>query len=320
MNTDWNDLIQRYIAGRTSDEETRQLEAALKADDALADLYLRHSELDVALEGHAASAAAITELLIAPDAAIPGRPARWFIWRPLTAAAAGIAFGILCTSVVFGYLVPALNSPVTLLEESFEQSEAPQAAGVPTTVGMWSGDFAEITGAQKGVTPRRGGKMWRFLRADNAQATTTRANYVGEAMRVVDLKSLRGAGEKAGGQIEISAWFAQGPSAPELIYHWNIKAAAFQGQVTDAPKLWGKWDDASVCLVGHEVRAERSGRWQRVSLTMLLPANADFLVFECAVVQKHPPITEGVAEFPAHYLDEVRVRHLPAPHDGQLLE
>jgi anti-sigma factor RsiW len=36
MNTDWNELIHRYIAGQTTDEETRHLEASLKADDKLA--------------------------------------------------------------------------------------------------------------------------------------------------------------------------------------------------------------------------------------------------------------------------------------------
>ena len=38
MNTDLNDLIQRHIAGLTTDEEARHLADALKTDDALADL------------------------------------------------------------------------------------------------------------------------------------------------------------------------------------------------------------------------------------------------------------------------------------------
>lgn len=320
MNTDWHDLIQRHIARLTTEEEAALLQDTLKQEDAVARLYLRYMNLDVALEAHAASSEAVSEMLVSADSSPSSRSIRWLSWRPLAAAAAGIMLGMLCTSVVFGYLVPALNSPVRLMEESFEQSETPRAAGVPTTAGIWSGDFAEITGAQQGVAPRSGGNMWRFLRADNVQATAAKANYVGEAMLVLDLKSLHGTGGKTGGQIEISAWFAQGQAVPESLYHWNIKAAAFHGQVPDAPRLWGKWDDASVCLGGREVQAERSGRWQRVSMTMLLPANADFLVFECAVVQRHPPITEGVAEFPAHYLDDVRVRLLPAPHDGQSLE
>lgn len=98
MNTDWNDLIQRYIDGQTSQIETRRLQAALKADDALADLYLRHTELDVALEAEAASAEVTRELLSAPMASATSRGGHWLSWRPLTAAAAIVVFGLL----VFG--------------------------------------------------------------------------------------------------------------------------------------------------------------------------------------------------------------------------
>jgi hypothetical protein len=55
MNTDWDDLIQKHVSGIASDEETQQLFAALKVDDAVADLYLRHVGLGLALEAKAAS-------------------------------------------------------------------------------------------------------------------------------------------------------------------------------------------------------------------------------------------------------------------------
>lgn len=85
MNTDWNDLIQHHIAGLTTNEEARCLAAALKTDDALADLYVRHVELELSLEAKAASAEATRELLTAPPST---RPIRWLSWRPLAAAAA----------------------------------------------------------------------------------------------------------------------------------------------------------------------------------------------------------------------------------------
>ncbi len=235
----------------------------------------------------------------------------WFSWRPLAAAAAGIALGMFCTSVVFAYVSPRLSKAMTLLAESFESIPAPQAGGVPTATGNWSGDFAEIVGPQNGVTPHSGGKMWRFLRADNALGEDAPASYVGEAIHVIDLKPLRSAGAKPGSQLEISAWFAAGAVARDFRCHWNIKAAAFEGEATNAPTLWQKWDQASTSLAQREIVAEPGGRWQRVSVTMLLPMNADFLVFECAAVQRKPAVVQGVAEFPAHYVDNVRVRLIP---------
>ncbi len=235
----------------------------------------------------------------------------WLSWRALATATAGIAFGMLCTTVVFGYITLPPWKTLSLFEAGFEDDPAPEATGVPTATGLWGGDFAEIVGSQPGVTPRSGEKMWRFLRADNAQPTSARANYVGEAIRVIDLKPLRNAGLKPGSQIEVSAWFAQGQNTPEEHRHWVVKAAAFEGQISDAPSLWAKWDQASTSLAKREVPATLTGRWQWVGTTMALPANADFLVFECGVVQRVPALLEGVAKFPAQYVDDLKVRVLP---------
>lgn len=241
-------------------------------------------------------------------------------WRPVTAAAAGLIFGTLCTSVVFGYIGAGPRRPVPVLEDGFEHIAPPKPLGVPRDFGEWSGDFAEIVGPQNGVTPHGGKRMWRFLRADNETPKISPRHYVGEAIHVVDLKPLRTAGAKAGAQVEISACFAQAETAPSFRYHWNIKAAAFEGSVTEAPTLWGNWNDASASLAKREVLAHPTGEWQRLSVTMQLPPNADFLVFECAVVQHQPAILEGVATFAAHYLDDVRVRLLPPTREAVIPE
>jgi hypothetical protein len=237
-------------------------------------------------------------------------------WRPVTAAAAGLIFGMLCTSVVFGYIWTGPRRPIPVFEDGFEYIAPPKPSGVPRIFGQWSGDFAEIVGSQNGVTPHGGRRMWRFLRADNETSDGAPRHYVGEAIHVVDLKPLRAAGAKAGAQIEISACFAQAQAAPSFRYHWNIKAAAFEGNVSEASTLWGNWNEASASLAKREVLAHPNGQWQRLSVTMQLPPSSDFFVFECAVVQHLPAISEGVATFPAHYLDDVRVRLLPPTREA----
>jgi cellulase/cellobiase CelA1/ferric-dicitrate binding protein FerR (iron transport regulator) len=95
MKTDWHDLIQRHISELTMEEEDMILEAALQQDDAVARLYLRYMNLDVALEAQAAALEAVAEILISADAAAPAIETRWFSWRPLIAAAAALVVGFL---------------------------------------------------------------------------------------------------------------------------------------------------------------------------------------------------------------------------------
>ena len=90
MNPHWHDLIQRHMAGLMSEEEAAALHELLRQDDDAARLYLRYTNLDLALEAKAASAEASHELLTAP---LPNRTSRWLAWRPLAAAAAGLVFG-----------------------------------------------------------------------------------------------------------------------------------------------------------------------------------------------------------------------------------
>ncbi len=70
---------------------------------------------------------------------------RWSAWRPLTAsAAAGIVFGMFCTSVVFGFSVRSLEKVVSLLQEGFESGAAPLVTGIPQELNQWTGDDSEI--------------------------------------------------------------------------------------------------------------------------------------------------------------------------------
>ena len=62
MKHDWNDLIQRHLCGLCTQAETEVLLEALRSDDWVADLYVSHVNLDVALEGTAAGFALLEDL------------------------------------------------------------------------------------------------------------------------------------------------------------------------------------------------------------------------------------------------------------------
>ena len=145
MNTDWHDLIQRHSAGLTTEEEAALLHDTLKQDDAVARLYLRHMNLDVALEAHAGATEAMKEMLIAADAAPQSRATRWLSWRPLAAAAAGIVIGCFSASIVWAISSP--NSTTerlsSLINGSFDDHRLER--GFPLETGVWGGDEAAVS-------------------------------------------------------------------------------------------------------------------------------------------------------------------------------
>jgi hypothetical protein len=309
MNAHDLSLIHGHLNNTLDQAEFCRLQSLLRTSPQARRMLRSLAAVDIKLQQLAAANPSTLELLGTPPPK-PSTPARWLAGSPLTAAVAGLLLGLFCASMVFAYISPTAYKPITLLDCSFENTPTPQPLGVPNLFGTWGGDHAEIVHTHGGVKPRSGNRMWRFLSANNAVEGDAPLNYVGEAIHVLDLRPLQTAEMRPGSLIEISAWFAQGTTDPDSRYHWNIKAAAFEGDVSDAPNFWGNWDDASACLVRREIVAEPSNQWQPLSVNMTLPLNATFLVFECATVQRKPAIKQGIAQFPAHYLDDVRVRVL----------
>jgi len=93
MNTDWHDLIQRYMAGLTTDSEFARLQEELKRDDGLARLYLRYMNLDIQLEARAATRVAVSEVL-AQRMPTDAPQSRSVAWKFLAAAAVVALLGI----------------------------------------------------------------------------------------------------------------------------------------------------------------------------------------------------------------------------------
>jgi hypothetical protein len=79
MKMEYDELMQRYLSGLATEEESRALEALLIKDDGLADRYLRLIELDVALEAEAEGRG---------ERVVSAKPRR--IWLPLAAAACAV--------------------------------------------------------------------------------------------------------------------------------------------------------------------------------------------------------------------------------------
>jgi len=246
-----------------------------------------------------------------PDSRIH-KPARWFAWRQLTAAAAGLAIGLFSATVVFAYVVPKtpliITKALPLADAGFEASTKVPARGIPTEARGWSGDYLHVVEAENGITPKQGQRMLRFLRSDNERSPKDERSYVGEVAQVIDLRPLRA--ELAGAEqlVELSAQFNSIPTPTTPKYEFAVKTASFRGDIADAPRLWED-REASVSRSDRFVIADSDvATWQRVVVSLMVPPDADFLVIDCAVVFKGRQKDHSATEFPGHYVDQVEVR------------
>ena len=242
----------------------------------------------------------------------PARVQRPGVWNrllnPFTAMAAGLVIGLLSASMVFAYVSPrrepARTRLLPLADSSFEAGGPFLARGVPASSARWSGDYCQVVGAEQGVAPMHGDKMLRFLRSDSETTGAGKATYVGEAAQLIDLRPFRAELQQGDALVELSAWFQSVPLPGER-YEFAVKAAAFHGELTDAPMLWEARDT-------HGSYAMRSApattKWQQVSTTVSVPNDADFLVIECTVARKGARAKQGALEFAGHYVDGVQVR------------
>jgi hypothetical protein len=295
MNHDWHDLIQRYIADTLSDDEALALQNALKSDADLRALYLDYMSLDVALGSHAESRAAVNEILASPMAGETSRSARWLSWRPITAAAAGIVFGMFCTSVVYGLVVPRSLEKKTALritEASFENPQLPLAKDFPPVPALWGGDEAEVVPAENGITPKHGHLMLRLVRTSNGAPLLFPRLYQVIALPP-STTELR--------EIEVSASFAS--SDPASSPYYSIRAYA----VTEAPERLGPdWFDhrdeaIASAATGFDSPLGKRG-WQTFGLRIQVPSKARSLVVFFGVKTRD----ESQPKLP-HYLDAVLV-------------
>lgn len=339
MNTNWQDLIQRYLSGTITDAEARSLEQKLMADPALRDCYLDALNLDSALEATAESAQTalslpvpLSQQTLAAASAVAAS-ARWTSWRPLAAAVAGIVFGMFCTSVVFGFGARSSDKVMLLLQENFESGPAPLVAGVPPVPDRWSGDYSEIVAEFEGVKPKDAGKMARLLRSDHEGRTVPRPSRQGDLMRVIDVRPFLSHANGAEVVLTLSARFNAVPFPGSERYEGMVTVYALgtdtnlHGATEDSVKK-----DALAFSVGFSGAADRNpGTWQTASTRLLLPPGADRVMVKISFCRL-PAAGETALSLPAsqtfsgHFIDDIRasirireeVTGQPAPTEAPL--
>jgi hypothetical protein len=321
VNMDWHDLIQRYISGTITEAETKALERQLETDAALRDWYLDAVHLDSALEV-AAEAAELALSLPVPfsQRALTrrsSRPSLWLSWRPLAAAAAGIVLGAFCASVVFAYVVPALEKVTTVLQESFESGPAPRVTGVPIETGHWSGDYTEVVGEQQGVKPESGSKMLRFLRADYEGKPNPEENHVGDLYRLIDMRPYREEFADGASVAQVSAAFnaSEFPLDQRFDCSLTLYALDAESATNGSTRSGIKRSEAPLGIQKSRMTLDHHpATWQRLRSELRLPPSTDFLMVRICI--QYPLKSAPRPTFTGHYVDDVRLtmaRRNPLP-------
>ena len=238
---------------------------------------------------------------------------RWFSWRPLTAAAAGIMVGMFCTSVVFGFGARSVEKVLSLLQESFESGPAPLVTGVPPLAEQWSGDYSEIVLDHEGVKPKDGSKMARLLRSDHEGRTVPMPSRQGDLMRALDVRPFLA--EAKGGDVvmTLSAQFNAAPFPGAERYDGMVTIYALgadtelRGATEDSVK-----EDALAFSVGLCHAVDRDpGTWQTASTRLLLPPGTESVMVKVSF-RREPVGNETLSSLPesltfaGHFVDDVR--------------
>ena len=292
-------LIEDCLEGRLSEPDAARLSALLEQSAEARGRYWESASIHGMLE-HTIQGAS---LRVVTGQALPTIPRinRWFAWRPLTAMAAGIMFGMLCTSVVFGFVVQRgmeKRTPMAVFEPGFENAQMPLANGFPSGTGRWSGDAARVVAAENGVQAKEGKFMLRMEPLSKG---------VPRIYQVLDLQSVPSSGDSETRDIEISASFAAAGADASVRY--VIRAFG----VTEAPEnldaAWFDRRDESIASAtrGMDVMPGTKA-WQTFSVKIQVPRAARSLVLFFGV--RTP---DKAARTSPHYLDDVRVSLITPP-------
>lgn len=302
------------------------LQAVRDTQDATA-----HSELNDLLRRNPAARHAMSRLLVDEqalihrlrddsivsllDSAPSAKPAQslraphWYAWRPLTAAAAGIVFGLICTSVVYGFVAQRAavkKIPLSVFDPGFEGMK-PLDKGLPHNLGEWGVRSARIVPAEEGVLPLQGGHM---LRMEPGLLSELDKNLYSHAFQVLDLRSLPLDAVSGATEVQVTASFCVPGSAAKVRH--VIQVVALNDSPAKATEdLWSKTKDEGVVSLRQrfETRAGDSN-WHTFSVKMPLPHGAQSMIIILSAISPKDQTTPAAVR----YLDDVQVSLLTLPN------
>ncbi len=303
-----DNLIDAHLNGVMADAERLELEDRLLHSAMDRARFWEMSEMHVVLHEGAQQKLAVSPPVVPIQSRM--RSVSWLSWRPLTAAAAGIVFGIFCTSVVFGYVVPSLSKAMTLLQESFESGPAPLVTGVPIEPGRWSGDYTEVVGELQGVRPESGKKMLRFLRGDY-EGRSIPSSHSSDVFRLVDVRPYRSEFADGGAVVQLTAVFNAVAFSEDENFSATLTLFALNASLVGNEVVKGENVLSTESLAfsrSSKVVVDRDpATWQKVSNELRLPPSTEYLMIRVGMSNDAKSPGKRRDSFAGHFADKVQL-------------
>jgi hypothetical protein len=133
MSADRDELIQRYLDGQATPEETAALQQALKESADLRARYLDYVNLDVTL-GAVADAAAVEKGTIIKMPVTGHSPFRWRVFAAAAACLASVLIAGLLTHRKHSPARPDLAAAIESTQKAIAQMPPPPASPLPAWI------------------------------------------------------------------------------------------------------------------------------------------------------------------------------------------
>lgn len=229
-------------------------------------------------------------------------------WHPVAVAISSLALGLAGASAVFGYISPSLPKTIFSLQEGFEHGPAPLSQGPPRMPGVWSGDYGEVIGRDRGVMPAEGLAMYRFLRSDFEGKPNPGQSFFSDLFKIIDLRPILAEGGEGPAKVQASAAFNT-PSEASRLLGGSVAVFAISAETLAGGLHYdtGMLADRAVAM-SRQVKARLDSSpasWERVRAELELPEDADFLVIHLGATVDHS--NGPFLEFADHFVDDIQV-------------
>lgn len=311
MNETERQLIDLLLDGALPEADGANLLTRIEGDGEavayLADRALLHRDLRQSLKRREVQQWATAAL--SPQTPRAMTPAsRWFAWRPVWAAAAGLAIGLFSASLVFGYVMPRAVATASrlfaLVDGSFEKATGRLPSGFPDKFGVWSGDESEVVSG----TAQDGKHALRFVRAEREPTLPNYGAASCDVYQLVDLRSLKADASSGEAMLELSVQFLDARDSAGEPVKFISQLLVFAGSPEALPAEW-PLPQKDALATGSSYFDSTGGSprsWHQVTAKVLLPPQADFAVVHL-VAHKPKALTGADALFGSQFADDVRL-------------
>lgn len=301
--------VMRYQDGALNAEEIAALERDMRQSPDRRKLFTDAALRSLAVHEH-----------LRREAYQPKPPVthlRWSRWRPLTAAAAGLIFGLFSASMLWAYVVPSLKTRIELFSDSFESGAKPLVNGQPLETGCWGGDYTEVVGEEGKVKPADGKHMLRFVRADY-EGHHLPESFSSDSFQLLDMRPYKKEFADGTAVVRLSALFNGVVSAAEGPFSCVLKLYALDAELIEERKAGTFTGSISERMLanssGTRVRLDASpDTWQQTGNELRLPPGTEYLMIQVGMSNDSKHADQRKDAFAAHYVDRMQVvlAHLP---------